>query len=161
MALRKPIVIGANGKFQQLQAADTIASSNAGTDTLSQTNGEAGAIVVGNVVYTFAAGSVKKAQANAQGTADVLGMVMDATVAAAGTATIATRGFITATTTQWDAVTGQTGGLTLSASYFLDPTTAGKITTTPPTTAGQFVVLLGTALSTTDFMLDVEPEVLL
>jgi hypothetical protein len=162
MATRKPLVIGANGKIQQLQSGDTITSPNAGTDLLSQTNNQGATINIGQLVYSFTtANNVKLAQANAAGTADVLGMVFDVTIASAASGNIATGGLVTATTTQWDAVTGQTGGLTPGSSYYLDAATAGKMTTTAPTTAGQLNVLVGTALSTTDFLLDVQEEILL
>ena len=50
---------------------------------------------------------------------------------------IATGGPLTASTAQWDAITGQVGGLTPNTRYYLDPTTAGKLTITAPITAGQ------------------------
>jgi hypothetical protein len=161
MAVKKPLVIGSNGLPQQLQAGDSIASPTAGVDLVSQVNGEAGAVVIGAPVYQFAAGSIKKGQANAAGTADILGLMYDVTTASAGTGSVATNGLLVATTTQWDAVAGTTGGLAFGVKYFLDPATAGKITSVPPTTAGQLVVLLGTAMSTTDFMIDIQAEILL
>ena len=46
-------------------------------------------------------------------------------------------------------------GLTAGADYFLDPATAGKLTTTPPSTVGQFNVYVGRAKSSTDMHLDI------
>lgn len=45
-------------------------------------------------------------------------------------------------------------GLTPGATYYLDPTTAGGVTTTPPTTAGQSVQPLGVALSSTSLQFE-------
>jgi len=161
MAVKKPLVLGANGKPQQIQSGDTINVPSAQTNVVQAQNAEAGAIVIGAPVYMFAAGQVKKGQANAAGTANLLGLVYDVSISNGATGGIATDGVLTATTTQWDAVAGTTGGLTFGTTYFLDPTTSGKITSTPPTTVGQLVVAIGVALSTTDLLIDIETEILL
>jgi hypothetical protein len=161
MAIKKPLVIGTNGLPQQIQSGDTITVPNSGTDLQGMINGEAGAVVIGAPMYISAAGTVKKAQSNAAGTADVFGLMFDVSTAAAASGQVAKNGLVTATTGQWDAVTGQTGGLTFGAKYFLDPATAGRMTTTPPTTVGQLVVLLGTAQSSTEMDVDIQSEVLL
>ena len=148
MALRKPLVL-VNGIPTQISSSDTLDAVLAEVDQVSMANGEAGAIVIGTPTYISAANTVKKAQANASGTTDVLGLVRDTSVAAAAQASIQTDGQLTATTTQWDAVTGGTGGLTAGAVYYLSATTAGQLTTTAPTTAGQFVIRIGKAISTT------------
>lgn len=49
-----------------------------------------------------------------------------------------------------------TTGLTASAFYFLSASSAGSITTTPPSTVGQYVTRVGEAGSTTN--LSVRPE---
>jgi hypothetical protein len=67
----------------------------------------------------------------------------------------------TATTAQWDAVTGGTGGLIPGSMYFLDPTTVGMLTTTAPTASGQVVVDVGRASSTTDLEISLNLSVLL
>ena len=85
----------------------------------------------------------------------------DATTAAAAIGNVATDGLMVGSTAQWDAITGQTGGLTFNSTYFLDPTTAGKLTTTPPSTAGQVNVLIGTAISATALDLEIQPPILL
>jgi hypothetical protein len=148
MAVKTPLVMY-NGRPGQLQAADTIAVNTAMTDVRIMTNGEATAIVIGAPVYVFAADTVKKAQANAAATSNGIGIVYDASIANGAAGSIAVDGPVVATAAQWDAVTGQTGGLTPGAVYFLDPATAGKLTTTPPTAVGQSVLEIGTALSAT------------
>jgi len=62
-----------------------------------------------------------------------------------------TSGCFALTTAQWDAVTGEVGGLTPAATYFLDPV-SGMLTRTP-TDAG-FLVQVGRALSATEFAIE-------
>ena len=50
-------------------------------------------------------------------------------------------------------------GLDAGDLYFLSPSTAGAITLTPPSTAGQAVVRLGEAATTTDFAIQIEPPI--
>lgn len=157
MATKKPLVMGSDGRPQQLQSGDTIANA-ADTGQVNQT--AAAALVAGNAVYTSGADAVNKAQANASGTKDVLGLAT-AAISSSASGTIQTNGIVALTTTQWDAVAGTTGGLAPNAIYFLDPATAGKITATPPTTAGQYVCEVGRALSTTEFLIDIRSPILL
>jgi hypothetical protein len=57
-------------------------------------------------------------------------------------------------TAQWDAVTGETGGLTTGAPYFLSVGfQEGRLTQTQTATPGTFVVPAGVALSPNDFMI--------
>lgn len=56
-------------------------------------------------------------------------------------------GPLTLTTDQWDTVTGQTGGLTPGARYFVSSATAGKLTSTKPTAGGTLQFQVGVALS--------------
>jgi hypothetical protein len=162
MALKTPLVIGSDGLIQQLQAGDTINVAQATYTSRSVTNGEgAAAIVIGTPVYASAADTVKRGQANAKTTSKLVGLGLDASFAAGGTGNIITGGILVATTTQWDAVTGGTGGLTFGTEYFLDPANPGKLTSTVPTTVGQCVTLVGIALSTTELELQIEPPILL
>lgn len=148
MALRKPLVM-INGMPTQIPAADTLDATLAEVDQVSMNNGEASSITIGMPVYVSAANTVKKSQANASGTMDMLGLVRDTSIAASASGSVQTDGQLTATTAQWDAVTGGTGGLTAGTVYYVSPTTAGQLTATAPTTSGQFVVRVGKALSTT------------
>lgn len=161
MAIKKPLVIGSDGLPQQLQSGDSIAVPTSGGESVQQTNANAGSIVIGCPVYTSAADAVNKAQANASGTSKVTGLVADTSIAASASGTIQTDGVLTATTTQWDAVAGTTGGLTAGTLYFLDPANAGKITATVPTTVGQYVVCVGKALSTTELLIHIAYPILL
>jgi hypothetical protein len=148
MALRKPLVI-ISGQLQEIPAGDTLNASVAEIDIVQATNGEVGAIVIGTPVYVSAAGTVKKAAANAGGTRSVLGLVKDVSIAGAASGSIQTDGILTATTGQWDAVAGTTGGLVAGSIYYLSAT-AGLLTSTAPVTGGQYVCEVGIAISTTE-----------
>lgn len=149
MALRKPLVL-VNGKLRQIAASDTLDAQVIEVDIVNQQNNNAATINIGQPVYNDGAGTVDLAQADAGGTVEVLGLVKAATIAAAASGAIQTDGVIAATTAQWDALTGDVGGLTPGSVYYLDPDTAGNITLTAPTAVGDFVVRLGKAISTTE-----------
>jgi hypothetical protein len=162
MTIRQPVVIGNDGLLQQLQAGDSL---NAPTNTpsiRSVANGEsATALVIGMPIYASAADTVKRAQANAKSTCTLAGVVYDPTIAAAASGNIAQSGVLIATTAQWDVVAGTTGGLVFNTLYFVDPTNAGKLTSTAPTTVGQCITVVGRALSSTELELQISQPILL
>lgn len=143
--IKKPLVV-TNGQIEQLQAGDQLASP----DLTNAQNGNAAALVIGTPVYVSAGDTVDKAKADAASTKDVFGLVADVSIAIAGSGAIQTDGSLVATTTQWDAVTGQTGGLTPGAIYYLSAATAGMLTTAAPTADGHYVAPVGKAKSTTE-----------
>lgn len=157
MAVKQALVIY-NGQIAQLQAGDTL---NVQAETATYTNADTVSIVICAPVYMSSAGNFKRAQANAAATKDVVGLILTSpSVAAAALGTFTNDGLHVATTAQWDAVTGQTGGLT-PGRYYLDPANPGKITSTAPTTAGQYIAELGIAFSATDFKINIMPTILL
>lgn len=135
--------------------AGTTGSASVVTDNF--TNGEASAIAIGHAVYSSAADSVKLANANASSTTVVVGLVAAVSINSAAAGAIANSGFLAATTGQWDAVTGQTGGLTFGATYYLSNATAGKLTSTKPTSG--FVVKVGVGMSTTKMAINIGPVI--
>ena len=154
MALKKPICIY-SGQLAQIASTDTLdVPGIAAGDVVVLTNDESSPIVIGAPVYMDDADGVKKAKADATGTKNVIGLVKDASITNGTTGGIQVNGVLTATTTQWDAVFGTTGGLTFNTRYYLSQTTAGIGTATAPSTVGQFIVPLGIALSTTELSLD-------
>lgn len=162
MAQKLPLVVGSDGLPQQLQTGDTLNVPTTTTQLRSLTNGEsATAIVIGAPVYASAADTVKRGQANAKSTSGIIGLGYDTSIAAAATGSIIVDGVLVATTTQWDAVAGTTGGLTFNTLYFLDPANPGKITSTVPTTVGQTVTVVGRAISTTELELLLRDPILL
>ncbi len=124
-----------------------------GGSIVNATNGEASAIAIGRAVYVSASGTVKLANANAAGTKNVAGIVYDASINSAATGAVSVSGSVTATTGQWDAVTGQSGGLTSGSIYYLSNATAGAMTTTAPSTG--YVCPVGIALSTTVMLMNI------
>lgn len=157
MALKKPLVLSAAGQVQQLQPGDTITAPS----YVQYTNGEAAEpIVIGTPVYLSAADTVKRAQANASGTTDVMAMAAEASIAPAATGNFVGPGeLVTATTQQWDAVKGGSGGLTPGAVYFLDAANPGKLVTTPPSATGQYLTRVGRAKSATDLLFGPQPPI--
>jgi hypothetical protein len=153
MAVKKAIVI-TNGQLEQLQAGDRLDLGN----VVTKTNDSGGAVVIGQPVFVNGV-NADLAQADSQSTIRVAGLVLDITAADASPVNILADGILVATTGQWDAVTGETGGLTPGANYFLDPATAGMLTQTAPTTASQFVVRVGHAVSTTEMEIEVQQPI--
>jgi len=125
--------VGADGR---LTAAGTVAIDTAASTITADTTG----LAVGDAVYATGTGGVARAQANAAGAVKVIGFVTSVGV----TGKVATAG----------ALTGLTG-LTAGARYFLSPTVAGAVTTTVPTTEGQFVAPVGIALSATSLAIQI------
>jgi hypothetical protein len=72
---------------------------------------------------------------------------------------VQTDGILSATTGQWDAVAGTTGGLTKDVIYYLSAATAGLLTSTAPSSAGQFVKKIGVGISTTEMLIQIDPRV--
>ena len=161
MAVRSPLVI-ITGQVQQLPSGDSINSPQSGPAQVTLTNDEASPVVICAPVYMDAADGFKKAQANASGTRKVIGLVgTSPSITNATSGQVNVSGVMTATTTQWDAVTGGSGGLTFNTTYYLDPTTSGKLTSTAPSTVGQYVVEIGIAVSTTELEIRIQKDILL
>lgn len=150
MAVKKPLVMGSDGRPQQLQSGDSITAIETGQLSLVADS----ALVPGNAIYSSAAGHVDLAKADATGTSKVRGLSLE-TISSTASGQIQTNGVVTLTTGEWDTVAGTTGGLTYNTTYFLSPGTAGLLTATCPTTVGQLVIIVGVALSTTE--LDLKP----
>ena len=123
------------------------AGGGSATSTASNLTNNAGSTTdIGEAVYIDGSGTFSKARANASGTVQCIGLAASSiNNAAAGD--IVTSGEITATTGQWDSVTGQSGGLSSGSVYYLSEASAGKLVVTAPSTG--WVVPVGVALSTT------------
>ena len=156
----KELVEGANITITHGTSNITIAAAGGGGGTtFTATNANAGAIVIGTPVYVSAVGSVDKAQADAEATKDVVGLVVDTSIASSAAGDIQTGGLLEATTGEWDAVTGDTGGLTAGTQYFVDPDTVGLLIDAAPTLAEDFVCAVGIALSATEMIIAIHQTV--
>lgn len=70
-------------------------------------------------------------------------------------------GIVKLTTAEWDAVTGDSGGLEISAVYYVSDVSAGHISRTKPVTSGHYVTQIGYGLSATEMQLQVMAPVLI
>ena len=122
------------------------------------TNAQPSALLVGAPVYSNATGTVRLAKADLLATAKIIGLMAN-TTAIAALGTVQTDGILTLTTGEWDAITGDVGGLTADGVYYLDNTTAGKLTTVVPTTG--LVIRVGTGVSTTKLNISIQQPVIL
>lgn len=148
MATRKPLVL-VSGQIQQLQSGDSLSGPFAETEFISLTNDDVGAHALGDCVYIDAADGVKKAQANAVGTAQAFGFATAAINASAQ------GGY------QSSGILAGMAALTAGSAYYLSAATAGLITVTAPSTVGQYVVKVGTAVSTTELKINIQSPILL
>lgn len=111
-------------------------------------NGDASALSAGQAIALMSlADNIQKADADGtSGRPQCIGLMRTKSVPVSGVGEVQFSGSMILTTAQWDEVTGQAGGLTPGAPYYLD-VTPGKLTTTPPATG--VVRLVGVASSTT------------
>lgn len=117
-------------------------------------------LVIGLPVYSSGNDLVQPGVASDTTKVDILGFVSDiAPVAPGHGANIQTNGVLTATTSQWDVVTGGAGGLIPEMVYYLDTAVQGRITLAPPITHGDFLVRLGVAISPTEFDIEIQPPI--
>lgn len=79
---------------------------------------------------------------------DILGLVLR-TVSADVETVVVTSGTAKLTVAEWNAVTGGTG-LIVGSTYYLG--VDGSLSSTPPSEEGEFVIRVGTAISTTDLV---------
>lgn len=114
-----------------------------GADAITATAGEA--LAAGDMVYISATGTILKADATAPAKA-ARGYVL-ASVLNAGTATV-----------YFDESNSGVTGLTPGSTYYLSAT-AGAVTLTPPTTAGNIVQEVGFAVSATNLHVNIQEPI--
>ncbi len=150
--IKKPLVI-TNGQLEQLQSGDVLAAI---PNTLEVINGESSSTSIGGTVYISAANTVKYAKADDEITKNAIA-VCSAIIEVDAVGAVQVSGRLTLTTSEWDLATGDTGGLSPGAIYFLSEVTAGRITTMAP--ASGFVVQIGTAISAVDFEISIHSPI--
>ncbi len=114
-------------------------------------------IKIGNPLYLTGVGHVNPARADAAGTTQVVGLSITDTTSGF-TCNYLTEGRIERS--DWTDIAGVTN-LSAGVTYFLDPVLSGRITSTAPTVAGQYVVRIGRAVSTTTLDIEIELPILL
>ncbi len=158
MAVRKPLVIVA-GQIQQLQSGDTLDAASPEVVLLKNVSG--GTVTVGQPVIALPGDECDLAKADDLATSSVIGLVFDASIVDDATGGVLTDGVLTASTDAWDVVTGDTGGLTPGARYYVSAATAGLLADAAPTSDGEVVACIGKAISATKMRIGVENTVLL
>ena len=140
------------GVIQALIALQTAIAGMGGGSALEIELTAAENLAIGDVVYIDANGKLAKAAHNStRDIATVAGLILEA-VTANNTAKLIFTGKIN--------VTGWAqGNLTPGARYFLNGT--GTISATPPSSANQYVVLVGEALDANTIALNIDVPVLL
>jgi hypothetical protein len=112
-------------------------------------------------VYIKNNGKTNLALATNAARAEVIGLVADASIGYGSPGNIQIMGSLVATTAEWDAITGDTGGLTSGSIYYADITVAGNITKVVPTGVGKFETRIGKALSPTKLLIGIEAPIAL
>lgn len=132
-----------------------------GAQTFTKTNGEALSIVKGMAVYIpeNAPTTCLRATATSYAAAGVAGVVNDPVGLPGTSTTLTSKGIVEQLTTDWDILTGETGGLRAGKDYFLRMNSFGGITSTPPFGDGLFIVRVGKALSATALDVNIEPPI--
>jgi hypothetical protein len=129
-------------------------SSPTGTDVDSAnmsffTNNEPATMAAGSVVYSDGTDSVRKAVANVDAMSLVVGMA-SADIFTRTKGYIVTMNEVVLTTSQWDQITGRSGGLVAGSKYYLSNSVAGMITQSLPTSG--YIVMVGKAVSPTKLL---------
>jgi hypothetical protein len=156
MVARKPLTV-IDGKMKLLPAGDTVDGVAGSFDEIELANAGGGATALpGNAVYIIGNDQFGFAQANATGTATCIGLAA-ASIASGVSGPVRKDGTLTQTTTDWDAVTGQTGGLTANAQYWVSTTVPGGLTDVPPTTG--WLIPVGRAMSSTSMDIHLDPVI--
>lgn len=160
MAVHRPLVFSAN-RVRRLPAGDSIEGAGTGT-VIEMTNRHGSTVVIGQAVMSSSGDdSFSLAQGNDLAYARVIGLVADTSIANLADGGVQVAGELEATTAEWDAVTGDTGGLSASMAYYLSTSTAGRITTDTATTEDEADVFIGVALSPTRLLLAIAEPVIL
>lgn len=155
MASNPPLIL-VSGEIRQMQIGDILTDPTGGASANGAFLGlsASSAFSKGQIGYVNGGGlgfvSVELAKADSAATCRTLLCVAAQAVIAGGTGVFFFYGYLTGLS-----------GLSLATSYYLSATTAGAITTTPPSTAGQFIVKVGTAIIATDFFYKFERPILL
>lgn len=155
--IHRPLIFSGT-RVRRLPAGDFIEGSGVIADG---TNSEGSAITKGQPVYISGNNQYSLALANSVDTSRVIGLVIDDSTDDGETMHVLLNGELEATTSQWDAVTGETGGLAPGGRYFLSPTTAGMLTRTPPSTQGQIAMPVLEGDSPTKAIIRIGPLVIL
>jgi len=136
--------------------ATVMTNSVSSIEVFNVTNNGTNVLELGQPVYSVSALSVDLGIAADYDRKSIIGLVASNSIQPhGGTGQMLSSGQLTGTVSQWAAVTGNPAGLVPNAVYFLD-VVLGKLTTTPPSADGQFICPIGTAISSTVFIIRID-----
>lgn len=138
---------------------DQVSEGGGGSEPIPPTtgiNGELDDLTPGTPVASVL-GVLRRGDATSYARSQLVGVVSTLTASTLPTPII-TEGPLTLTTGEWDDRTGQSGGLTPSAKYWLSILT-GKLSTAAPIALTQFVVPIGHALTSTTLLVALGPMI--
>jgi hypothetical protein len=122
-------------------------------------NSDVVTLLPGMPVIAVGPNAIARASAASSGLAAVDGIAFS--IAAVATACMMRgQGRIDLSTAEWDAVTGEIGGLFPTARYYLG-LVPGTLTSAPPFAIGQSVCLIGKAFSPQSLIIELAPPILL
>ncbi len=155
----RELVAGLGVSIVQTDSTTTISSNSSSTVlTIVLTNSDSIQVTKGMPVYSFNNGEFKRGKANNVTTNKLIGLAHD-DINTSASGEIQTDGVLMASTVQWDALTGDSGGLTVNSLYYLSETTAGNLKLTVPITG--YVSPVGIAISSTQMKIGILNTVLL
>lgn len=147
MGLFLPLVIE-SGEVRQLVFSSSEQIID-GSNVQRLINAEATTINVAEVMYVDSvSGDLKRAKADSITTAKAAFLCVDGFITAGNFGAFIAVGVL------------QTAlSLSVNTTYFLSASTAGAITSTPPTTAGHFVVRIGIGMSNDRLLIGIQPPI--
>jgi hypothetical protein len=113
------------------------------------------AVQIGTPIYLAATGHANLAQADAMPKAGIVGFAISEALAGFA-CNYVTEGKVTRD--DWSLV-ASTSTLAAGQVYFLDPAKPGRITSTPPSLAGNYLVRVGRAISPLSLDIEIEPPI--
>lgn len=149
MVARLPLVL-VDGVVSELPAGDTLVSP----DNVERQNNSGYAVPAGSAMFCSSGHGVNLADNSVAWKLQVMGLAV-ASVAVDAQMKLKTDGRVVLTASEWDVVTGQSGGLDANKVYYLG--TNGGLTDTPPTSGWQVVV--GLAISATELVLRISQPI--
>ena len=150
-------LVEVNQSITTVEIADTGQVGPRGEGLVSYTLEAADNINPGLALYITSSGKVTKALANAASTSFVAGLSL-VTINQGGACQYRMEGLVELT--DWtDATENSASILSAGSFYYVSSTDPGKITNTAPSGAGNFVVQVGFAQSTTKLNLQIQPPI--
>jgi hypothetical protein len=140
-------------------AAIRAQSSGVFSDPFTGINGDAVPFVAAMPIAQPATTLLRAGAASGFALANAIGLVVVGNGLALPVRALAD-GVLTLPTAAWDAITGDAGGLVPGARYYLG-IALGTIGTAAPTLAGQYVTVIGSAISSVTLLVRPEPPILL